>query len=489
MNQTLIYTSFAKSIWPLTPELVVLVMTGLTLLASAFAPNRRNVAYLMAQFTVIAALVLSPIVHHGWENDLNIVAANGMFVLDRMAVVLKLFITICVFVTFLYSRKYNLDRKMPHGEFYILGLLSMLGMMVLVSGNNLVTLYLGLELMSLPIYAMVALQRTVGRCVEASMKYFLFGALASGLLLYGFSMIFGATRSLNVMTIANTIPQLPHGDMMLVTIGVIFIIAALSFKLGAAPFHMWVPDVYDGAPLSTTLFLSTGPKLAAFGFLIRLLDDMLPSVSHEWSLLLIVIAIVSMAIGNLTAIVQTNIRRLLGYSSIAHMGYMLLGVATMSARGNAASLFYVITYAIMTVGAFGIITLLSQPNKELLDLTDLKGLNTRSPWLAFMMLILVFSMAGIPPLVGFIAKIGILEALIQAHLVWLAVVMVVFAIIGVYYYLRVIKVMYFEEPENDSPIVYPIEARFVMSLNGLAILLFGIVPGLLFAMSHFTLAI
>jgi NADH-quinone oxidoreductase subunit N len=359
-----------------------------------------------------------------------------------------------------------------------------LGMMVLVSSHNFITLYLGLELFSLPIYAMVALQRDTGRCIEAAIKYFIMGSVASGLLLYGLSMLFGATHSLDLATVAHVMTR--HGLMThaLLMLGLIFTVTAIVFKLGAAPFHQWVPDVYDGAPTSVALFISAAPKIAAFGLLIRLLVDTMPSLSIQWHQVVIVIAILSMAIGNLTAIVQTSMKRLLAYSSIAHMGYMLLGIACATQRGDSAALFYILSYSIMTLGAFGTMILLSRKGFEADKISDYSGLNTRSPWFAFVMLLVMFSMAGVPPIVGFIAKVGVLEALIQVHLVWLAVVALLFAIIGAFYYLRVVKVMYFESGQNQSDLVCDRSTRFVLSLNGILVLLLGIFPGALFALCH-----
>ncbi|MCB1827238.1 MAG: NADH-quinone oxidoreductase subunit NuoN [Coxiellaceae bacterium] len=473
---------------PLIPEIFVLVMTCVTLLMGLFLGKRfKNISYYLVQFTLIIAAWLTWHVFMKYDFDATVLSFYNMFVLDKLAVVLKSFIYLSAFLTFLYSRQYNNDRNIPSNEFYVLGLLSVMGMMILVSGHNLLTIYLGLELLSLPIYAMVALQRSKPRCIEAAMKYFIVGAIASGMLLYGMSMIFGASQSLDITQIDQFIAGTPVNENIVFIFGLVFLMAGIAFKLGAAPFHMWVPDVYDGAPNSVTLFIASAPKIAAFGLVIRLLTQGMPELHIQWQHVWIVISILSMAIGNLVAIVQTNIKRLLAYSSIAHMGYMILGLVCATPRGNAAALFYIISYTVMTLASFGMILLMSRQGFEANELNDFKGLNSRNPWLAFLMLIVMFSMAGIPPLVGFIAKVGVLEALIKVHLVWLAVVAILFAIIGAYYYIRVVKLMYFEDAAEDAkPVRYPLDMNIAISLNGIAVLLLGIFPGALFALSHLT---
>jgi len=473
---------------PAIPEIFVAIMACVTLLVGLFAEKWKNISYYLAQITLVIAAWLTWHVFSNYDVSVTAYTFHDSFILDKLAVVLKIFIYLSVFLTFLYSRQYNEERRIPSNEFYVLGLLSVLGMMVLVSSHNLLTAFLGLELLSLPIYAMVALQRGKARCIEAAMKYFVIGAMATGMLLYGMSMIFGATHSLDLTKIATVMAATPMTQSLIFVFGLVFLMAGMAFKLGAAPFHMWVPDVYDGAPSSVTLFLSTAPKLAAFALIIRILVDGMPSVHVQWQEVWIVVSILSMAIGNIVAIVQTNIKRMLAYSSIAHMGYMILGLACGTARGNAAALFYIISYTIMTLGSFGMIILMSKAGFEANEIKDFAGLNNRNPWLAFIMLIVMFSMAGIPPLVGFIAKVGVLEALIQVHLVWLAVVAILFAIIGVYYYIRVVRVMYFNDvpAESNEPIRFSGDATIAMTLNGIAVLLLGIFPGALFALSHVT---
>ena len=469
---------------PAIPEIFILVMACVTLMAGLFSKKRKHISYYLVQITLVFATWLTWHVYTHVDLSKVVYTFHDSFVLDKLAVVLKLFIYLCAFLTFLYSRQYNDDRRIPSNEFYVLGLLSVLGMMVLVSSHSLLTIFLGLELLALPIYAMVALQRGKARCIEAAMKYFVIGALATGMLLYGMSMIFGATQSLDIAQIAKVITATPMTQSLIFIFGLVFLMAGIAFKLGAAPFHMWVPDVYDGAPTSVTLFLSTAPKIAAFGLIIRLLVEAMPGLHVQWQEIWIVIALLSMAIGNIVAIVQSNIKRMLAYSSIAHMGYMILGLVCGTQRGNAAALFYIISYTVMTLGSFGMIILMSRAGFEANEIDDFCGLNNRNPWLAFIMLIVMFSMAGIPPLVGFIAKVGVLEALIQVHLVWLAVVAILFAVIGAYYYIRVVKVMYFEDAKSTERISYSGDMAIALTINGIAVLLLGIFPGALFSLSH-----
>jgi NADH-quinone oxidoreductase subunit N len=354
-------------------------------------------------------------------------------------------------------------------------------MLVMASAYTLLTIYLGLELLSLSLYAMVAMQKESNDATEAAMKYFVMGAMAAALLLYGISLVYGATGSIQILEIAAVVQQASAGQTAMVVLGLCFLLAGLLFKLGAVPFHMWVPDVYQGAPTSMTLFIASAPKIAAFGVLMRILVEALPGVQVQWEHVLIVIAIASMFFGNLLAIAQTNIKRMLAYSSIAHIGYMLLGVIAgpNSTEGFSAAMFYITTYVIVAAGAFAIIAMLSKAGVEFDKLDDYRGLNARSPWLAFMMLLLMFSMAGIPPTVGFFAKLGLLEALVEAHLVWLAALALVFAIMGAYYYLRIVMLMYFEEPAQQyrgTRITVAPDLLVAITLNGLAALFLGLLP-------------
>lgn len=479
MNMTI------SNMLPALPEIFLLIMALMALMSGVLFPQIKNLTYYLAQLTILIAALITIFVF--WHVDLGnaVELFNNGFVLDRLAVILKLFIFLSVFFTFIYARHYNQSRKIQSVEFYVLGLLSTLGMMILVSSHNLLTLFLGLELFSLPTYAMVAMQREKIRGIEAAMKYFVIGAVASGMLLYGLSMIFGATQSLDMVIIAKAIAATPLTQNLILVFGLVFVLAGVAFKLGAAPFHLWVPDVYDGAPSSVTLFIAAAPKIAAFAMVIRLLIDTMPSLQGQWQQMLMVMAILSMAIGNLSAIVQTNIKRMLGYSSIAHMGYMLLGVLCATPRGYAAAMFYIITYSLMSLGAFGMLILMSHSGVEVETIEDFSGLNNRNPWLAFMMLLVMFALAGVPPLVGFIAKVGVLESLIRVHMVWLAVVAVIFAIIGAYYYLRVVQVMYFEKGSRSDPFQCSSEMKVVITLNGLAVLVVGVFPGWLYELSHY----
>jgi len=462
------------------PEIILLAGACIALMADVFAPKKTEAAYFICQF----ALILATTASFYFEPNQAIYQFNHTFVLDSLAVSLKIFCYLAVFLSFMYSRRYVREQKIPQGEYYVLGLLSTLGILVLVSAANFITLYLGLELLSLPIYAMVALERDNPRCLEAAMKYFVLGSLASGLLLYGLSLLFGVTASLDLHVVAQAIAAHSASELPLLVLALVFILAGIAFKFGAAPFHLWVPDVYEGAPSSVTLFISAAPKLAAFGMTIRLLVDAMPSLNVQWQEVLIVFAILSMAIGNIVAIAQSNIKRMLAYSSIAHIGYMLLGLACGTPNGYAAAMFYIVSYSLMSLAAFGMLVLMSKEGYEPEAITDFAGLNSRNPWLAFMWLLIMFSMAGIPPLVGFIAKVGLLEALIQVHLTWLAVLAILFAIIGAYYYLRIVKVIYFEEPKEIAPVAYTREETAAITVNGLLVLILGIFPGTLFVLCH-----
>jgi len=464
---------------PAFPEIFVASMACLTLLVHLFIPMRaRIVTYILVQLTLIGAAILS----FYQFNHPSVITFNGAFVLDDLAVVLKLFIYGSAFMAFIYARAYLPKTTIPFGEYYILGLFSILGMMVIVSAHSFITLFLGLELFSLPIYAMIALQRESSVCSEAAIKYFIIGSLASGMMLYGISMLYGATQSLDISEVAHVIMQTSTSHEIVLVFGLVFVIVGLVFKLGAVPFHMWVPDVYEGAPTPVVLFLGTASKIAALGLVFRLLIEALGGLNLQWQELLILVAILSMAVGNLAAIVQKNIKRMLAYSSIAHMGYMILGLLTATPMGYGAALFYMITYALMTLAAFGLIAMMNYSGYETNDIDDLRGLNSRNPWLALMMLFTMFSLAGVPPLVGFMAKVSVLESLISVHLVWLAALALLFAIIGAYYYIRVVKVMYFEAPLDNKPIVYTRDMQIAFSINGLILLALGIVPGFLFTL-------
>jgi NADH-quinone oxidoreductase subunit N len=397
---------------------------------------------------------------------------------------------VAVAITLVYSRRYVSERGMVSGhlggEFYPLALFALLGQMVMISGSNFLSIYLGLELMSLSLYALVAMRRDSAAATEAAMKYFVLGAMASGFLLYGMSMLYGATGSLDLVEVTRAASSGGINPTVLV-FGVVFVVSGLAFKLGVVPFHMWVPDVYQGSPTAVTLLLGGAPKLAAFAICFRLLIEALLPLAFDWQQMLTVLAVLSMAIGNITAIAQTNIKRMLAYSTISHMGFMLLGLLAGVVDGNlfsaanaySSALFYSITYVLTTLGTFGVIMLLARSGFEAENMDDFKGLNQRSPWFAGVMLVLMLSLAGIPPLMGFYAKLSVLQAVLGTGQVWLAVVAVVFSLIGAYYYLRVIKLMYFDEPQDSSAIVAHLDVRVLLSLNGLVVLALGLWPGVL----------
>ena len=474
-------------LWPAYPELFLLFMVCVILLADLFVSDeRRIVTYALTQFALAGAIAIT------WLT-LRIEPAytfSGMFVDDVMSDVLKLLVYLGVMGILVYSRPYLAARGMFRGEFFVLTLFSTIGMMVMISANHLLTLYLGLELMTLSLYAMVALQRDSATATEAAMKYFVLGALASGMLLYGMSMLYGATGTLEITRLAEVIFD-GNGKEAVLIFALVFVVAGIGFKLGAVPFHMWVPDVYHGAPTAVTVFIGSAPKLAAFAFIMRLLVQGLgaETLLIEWQQMLVVMAVLSLAIGNLVAIAQTNLKRMLAYSTISHMGFLLLGILSGDLNGYGSGMFYVLVYVAMNIGAFGMIMVLSRAEFEAENLEDFRGLNQRSPWYAFVMLLLMFSMAGVPPTVGFYAKLSVLQAVINAGYVWLAVVAVVFALIGAFYYLRVVKLMYFDTPLDTAPLKPRADVHVVMSLNGLAMLFFGILPGPLMALCLYSIQV
>lgn len=463
---------------PAVPEMFLLGMTCLILVIDLFLSERsRGATYLLSQI----ALVTTILVTLKFSYAQPVLTFNGTFVSDPMSGVLKVFIQLATIVVFLYSKDYLRERDIFKGEFYVLGLFGVLGMMVLVSAHNLITIYLGLELLSLSLYALVAMQRDSIVASEAAMKYFVLGALASGMLLYGMSMLYGVTGTLDLGEMHNRIASASVNDLVLV-FGLVFVIVGIAFKLGAVPFHMWIPDVYHGAPTAVTLYIGSAPKIAAFAMLMRLLVDGLGGLHAHWHDILVLLAVLSMAVGNVVAIAQSNLKRMLAYSTISHVGYLLLGVLTGTAAGYAASMFYVLVYVLMSLGGFGMIILLSRAGFEADRLEDFRGLNERSPWFAFMMLIVMFSMAGVPPFLGFWAKLAVLLQLVSAGMVWLAGVAVVFSIVGAYYYLRIIKLMYFDKPQDSLPLQASADMRVVMSANGLLVLGLGMYPGTLMAL-------
>jgi len=476
---------YITPLWPAYPELFLLTMACVILIADLFVSDgRRLVTYGLTQATLAGCAILTYFTATGEP----VYTFSGMFVDDLMSDVLKMMVYVAVAVMLVYSRGYLQARGLFRGELLVLVLFATLGMMVMISANHLLTLYLGLELLSLSLYALVALQRDSAASTEAAMKYFVLGALASGMLLYGMSMLYGATATLEITRLAEIIAGGSAPGPVLV-FGMVFVVAGLCFKLGAAPFHMWVPDVYHGAPTAIALFVSSAPKLAAFAFVMRLLPQALGAdqLVEHWQQMLAVAAVLSLIIGNVTAIAQTNIKRMLAYSTISHMAFLLLAVLAGDLNGYGAGMFYVAVYVLMNMGAFGVLLLLSRSGFEAENLDDLKGLNQRSPWYAFMMLLLMFSMAGIPPTAGFYAKLVVLQAVLNAGLLWLVVLAVLMSLVGAFYYLRIVKLMYFDEPADRAPVSATADARFVLSLNGLAVLALGLLPQPLLALCLYSI--
>lgn len=458
------------------PEMIILVTACLALLAELFL--RPRLPSIVLQISSMG-LILAALVSLLYLGQYPVVILHGLFVSDDMAQLMKIFMLISVLFCFIYSPNYMKERQIPMGDFYVLGLFSTLGMMTLVSAHSLLTVYLGLELLSLPLYAMTAIQRRHADGSEAAMKYFVMGSIASGMLLYGMSLLYGATGNLDLFEIGNSIVVNSQQGNGLVIFAMVFILAGIAFKLAAVPFHMWAPDVYDGAPTSVTLFLSSAPKIAAVGMAIRILTVAFADESVQWQQIILVMALLSAGLGNLLAIAQTNIKRLFAYSAISHMGYALFGVLAATKAGYSAALYYILLYSIMSVAAFGFLVLLSNGGAEIENVTDLKGLNKRSPWLAFLMMIIMFSMAGVPPTVGFFTKLLVLKALVDANMTWVAVLGLMFAVMGAFYYLRIIKVMYFDEAESTVAIKITRLSNVVFSANCLSLLYFGVFPSAL----------
>ncbi len=467
--------SYLSTLFPAYAEIFLLFMVSLIMIVDLFTKNQnKTVTYLLVQFTLLGCSLITVATHQNGIVHLF----NNMFVDDLMSDVLKLFSYLAVSMMLVYSRSYLLARGLFTGEFLALVLFTLMGMMVMISASNFITLYLGLEMLSLSLYAMVALQRDSATATEAAMKYFILGALASGLLLYGMSMLYGATGSLDVNAVSHAIQQGVANKPLLV-FGLVFIVSGLAFKLGAVPFHMWIPDVYHGAPTAMTMLIGTAPKLAAFAFSMRILVEGMQPLMMHWSSMLAILAVLSMAIGNITAISQNNIKRMFAYSTIAHMGFLLVGVLSGGIEGYGSAMFYAVIYVLMSLGGFGMIMLMSREGFEADSINDFKGLNQRSPWLAFMMLLLMFSMAGVPPTVGFYAKLSVLNAAVQAGHIPLVVMAVLFSLVGAFYYLRIVKLMYFDAPESHEKIYMQPDSSLLISINGLAVLVLGILPGTL----------
>lgn len=463
--------SFFSELSRLIPEIVVSIMACIILVADQTRLERiKNLPFILTLFTLLVVCVLTGSQVY---RD-SVIVIEGMFADDAFANLTKFMICLLGVAVFVYSKSYSQQRDIAKSEYYVLGLFGILGMMIMSSADHLLVLYLGLELMSLCLYAMIAFQRDSALATEAAMKYFVLGAIGSGSLLYGLSILYGLTGSLDISTIHATLVDSTEQNLPLI-FALVFVVTAIAFKLGAAPFHMWVPDVYHGAPTATTVYLGSMPKIAAFAMLMRLLIGGLDSLAPVWQDMFIIIALLSIAVGNLIAIAQSNLKRMLAYSTIAHMGFMLLGILSGSQEGYTASLFYVLVYAVMSLGAFGVIVISASKSEECDLIKDYSGLNGRDPWMAFWLLLLMFSLAGVPPTVGFYAKLAVIQALVDANLVWVAVIAVLLAVVGAFYYLRVIKVVYFDDI-SEQPIDFDRTTHTRVLLGFNAIVLVAILP-------------
>ena len=463
------------NLYPAMPELFLTLAICVVLLVDVFLrAEQRQVTYYLAMLALVGTAACSAY----YQFDTATTTFSGAYVADPTATVLKMFAYIVMAVVFLYSRDYLIRSGLFRGEFFVLGLFGLLGVMVMASGQSLLVLYLGLEILSLSQYALVALNRDSTVAAESAMKYFVLGAIASGTLLYGISLIYGASGTLNLQELAVHFSN-PGSVNLPVLLGLVFIVVGVAFKFGAVPFHMWLPDVYQGAPTAVTLFVGSAPKIAAFALAWRILVDGLGGLHAGWGDMLLVLSVLSLAIGNIVAIAQKNLKRMLAYSTISHVGFILMGFIAGSEEGVSAALFYTIVYVTMAAGAFGMIILLSRRGFEAENLEDFKGLNARSPWFALMMLMIMFSMAGVPPFVGFYAKLVVLSAVVNVGLVWFAALGVLFSVIGAFYYIRLVWYMYFAEPTDTAPLVAAPDMRLVISANALGLLVLGLFPGFL----------
>jgi NADH-quinone oxidoreductase subunit N len=454
------------------PEVFVLSMAMIVLMTDLFIkPSSRWIIFVLSQLALLGGAYLTS-QHFNHETQF---AFSNMFVRDGLADLLKMVSYIGTSLIFFYSRSYMKDRDLYRGEYFSLVLFALLGMMIMISSHNMLLVYMGLELLSLCLYSLTALDRDNQKATESAIKYFVLGALASGLLLYGMSMIYGATSSLDLSVIAAALLNHPMDHAILV-LGLVFMVAGLAFKLGAVPFQMWVPDVYEGSPSSIAMLISSVPKLAAFAITVRLLGDGLQSMMVDWKQMMLIMAILSIGIGNITAIAQTNIKRMYAYSTISHIGFILFGLMSGTLNGYASSLFYVISYMFMTLASFAVLIMMSRKNFDCQTLEDFKGLNKRNSWYAFLMLITMLSMAGIPPTIGFYAKFMVLQAAFDAGFAGFVVYAVLMALVGMFYYMRIVKLMYFDEPKLKNNIEAPIDMKWILSANALALLVIGLVP-------------
>lgn len=461
------------------PEMTVLGLICVVLVADLFVDDEHRVVTFWLSIAALGITLWSLI---ATAPDTRIVIFDGSYVSDPLSQVLKIAATGFVAISFLYARDYLRANDIHKGEYYVLGLFGLLGMMIMMSANSMLTMYLGMETLALSQYALVAIDRNNVTSAESAMKYFVLGAIASGALLYGISWIYGVTGSLEFDRIAAAIAFDPQLNSLPLWFGLAFVMVGIGFKFGAVPFHMWLPDVYHGARTPVTLYIASAPKLAALALTLRILVDGLGGLHDTWADMIMVIAVLSLLVGNIVAIAQTNIKRMLAYSTIAHVGFILLAIFCGTDEGNAAALFYTLTYVVAAAGSFGIIILLSRRGYEAENLADFKGLNARSPWFALMMMFLMLSLTGIPPFIGFFGKLNVIGVVLDGNYVGLAVLMVVASVIGAYYYLRVIWYMYFEEAEDQSVLQSSADTRLVLSLNGVAVLALGIMPGWLWVL-------
>ncbi len=469
------YTFDTSTLWAALPEIFLLSAIVVVLLLDLFLTKPfKQVTYYLTQLSLLITAILA----FNLVGEPKTIIFSGSFILDNMASIFKVFMAGSTMVALVYTRHYLTEHKLFRGEYFVLVLLAMLGMMVMVSGYSLLTLYLGLEILSLSLYTLIAIARERSGAIEAALKYFVLGAIASGLLLYGMSMIYGISGSINVADIATFAANatLASREMLILNFGLVFLVIGIAFKLGAVPFHMWVPDVYQGAPTSVTMFLSTVPKIAAVAMLVRILVDGMGAMHEYWSDLFMVLALLSIALGSVVALMQTNIKRMLAYSTISHVGFILLGFVTGVVEGYGAAVFYVLVYILMSMAAFGMIILLNKQGFEADKISDFKGLSKHSPWFALMMLAIMLSMAGVPPFIGFYAKLFILQQVISAGFITIAVIAVVFAVISSYYYLQVVKSMYFEDSDNEITITAPMDMKLILSINAVLILVVGLFP-------------
>ena len=465
------------NLMPAMPEIVLLSALGIVLLVDLWTSDKnRYITHVLSLLALVAAAAAQWLV---WVPQ-SVSTFSGMYIADGMSQLSKMVMYAATFALFVYAKPYNQVRDMFRGEFYTLTLFALSGMSVMVSAGHFLTAYIGLELLSLSLYAMIALRRDSADAAEAALKYFVLGALASGLLLYGISMVYGATGSLEFASVlANAYDG--QANTWLLKLGLVFIVVAVAFKLGAVPFHMWVPDVYQGAPTSVAAFVGTVPKIAAVVFAFRILVTGLGTTVNDWTPMLAILAVASLLVGNLAAIMQSNIKRMLAYSTVSHMGFILLAFMA-GAIGFTAGLYYAIAYVVMGLVGFGVLMLLSNEAFECEEISDLAGLNQRHAWYAFLMLLAMFSMAGIPPLMGFFAKFAVIKALLSQGFVWISVFAVVMSLIGAFYYLRVVKVMYFDAPTSTAKVSAPLDVRVVLTLNGALVLGLGLLPGGLMAL-------